>query len=250
VTLQVRIDVADIEGLARDAATLDTVTLGRAAVRSVNAVAARGHAEASRRIRSGINLTEAYVHERMVIVEATDPLLPTATIVAYGAKSKARSGINPLASLRRYAPEQETQPVRFPNAAIEHLIGSRGPNPRKRGSTAPWTRRTGDAVRVIPVDQKGAGVSVEVTRGQRKTIKSAFLMPMRAGNDSGAGGLGVFTRNPGFKRREKGALRLRLGPSVYQLFRRNASQMVPDLQADLQRTTEAEVRAAIEGVLG
>ncbi|MGB1560801.1 MAG: hypothetical protein ACPHN2_04805 [Sinimarinibacterium flocculans] len=42
--------------------------------------------------------------------------------------------------------------------------------------------------------RKRGGVSVEVVRGQRRTIHSAFLAPQRAGKIDGAGGLAVFRR--------------------------------------------------------
>lgn len=81
------------------------------------------------------------------------------------------------------------------------------------------------------------GVSVEVTRGGRKTLPGAFLMRLKNGN-----GLGVFIRT-------NGKLKILYGPSVYQLFRASIEKIVPSIQTDLEQSSVIAVSQILREAL-
>lgn len=252
--VDISIDVAEIESLAETLVTLDGRQIGAAARRAVNTVAVASMAKVVSRITKGINLSPAYVQDRMFVEPARSDATTVfrAEIIAPGPRSARAKGRvtagGAITSLRNYAPVQLTQPVKYTNADIASKIGTLGRNPRKAGGLLPWKLRTGDSMRGIPVGQKQAGVSVEVTRGQRKKIglRNVFLMPLRRGKSLDTSRLGVFSRDPGDPKK---AVQLRLGPSVYQLLRTNAPNMVDEIQRDLRAAAVDEVGKLVREAL-
>lgn len=102
-------------------------------------------------------------------------------------------------------------------------------------------RAKGDPSRGIPKGLKQGGVSVQVTRGTVSTMTKAFLVPLKNGN-----GMGVFIREgPGKKN-----IKHLYGPSVYQLFKKQAADELDNVQANLEATILREVGEEIERALG
>lgn len=231
------IDTSQIEALAESLSKIDDEALGRANLAAVNAVTVRAERAARTKMNAGINLPDAYIDERMTFEPATDARKPVAIVSA------------PIkgTGLGRYSAVQVTKGVRFTNAAIRDRIGVMDDNPRKPGGRLPWKPRIGDAGRGIAPDQKQAGISVEVTRGQRKTIGYAFVVPGIKAND----GTPVVFENtgPGGKGK-KGRLRSLTGPSVFQLFRHALDDAALDAIAeDLEQTTVVTVAHELERLL-
>ncbi len=187
----VTIDFSELKGLGDRLSTVDGEAIGAAALASVNSVTERAYTAARKRMIAGINLPDAYLRERMSITPASDPEKPLAVIRAAYKHTV----------LGRYAPQQLTRPA-----------GSRG---------------KGDRSRAIPAGLRGAGISIEVTRGSRKPISNAFIMPLKNGN-----GIGVFVRDPGSK-----SPRILYGPSVWQLFRSTIDVIKGSIVDDLESTT-------------
>lgn len=103
-------------------------------------------------------------------------------------------------------------------------------------------RARGDALRGIPAGRRQAGVSVKVGRKQaRKKMPGAFLIPRRAGQESGANGMGVFIRTgPGKK-----DIKHLYGPSVSQVFQsaieKISAEIAPALEQEMQRLLNVEL---------
>ncbi|MBF6987253.1 phage tail protein [Cupriavidus sp. IK-TO18] len=199
----VTVDTVRLEEIGNSLSHLDDAALGRSAVTAVNIVAQKAFADAKAKMNAGINLPDSYLDERMAIELATDPAKPRARILARGR----------LTTLTQYGAQQSTRPVKFSNDSISP--GKLGRNPRKAGSLLPWKLRVGNQALGIPVGMKQDGISVEVTRGGRKSITSVqpFFVRGRSGN------LLVMTRKPGTTGKKRGDLKALYGPSVYQLFR-------------------------------
>lgn len=193
----VKVDVAEVTRLADGLGSLDAAAFGRVATGAVNTVAEQAFKDARQKMIAGISLTETYLDDRMTFTPATESIAPVATVTARKRHT----------SLTTYNAKQLTQPVKYPNGSF--TAGKMYKNPRKAGAFLPWKPRTGDESRGIPVDMKGAGVSVEVTRGAPKPISYAFVIQGRNGNKL------VVERVPGTKRK----VEVLYGPSVYQLFR-------------------------------
>lgn len=223
MSLDIKIDITAVSGLAERLGLLDAQAFGDLAVRTVNVVADETYDLVRPRMVNTVNLTDSYVQSRMEVRHAKSANDATATIIARG------SGAD-MTILARYGAKQLMQPVKYPNASF--AAGARGRNPKKPGSALSWKPRIGDASRGIPVDMKGAGISVEVTRGSRKDIAGGFLMHLNNGN-----GVGLFTRSG-----DKLTMKHRYGPSVYQLFSVAATKMLDDIGESLesQLVIEAE----------
>ncbi len=102
-------------------------------------------------------------------------------------------------------------------------------------------RAKGDSRRGIGPGRKQAGVSVSVKAGgSRKRMDGAFFMPLRAGQAAGGNGMGVFVRTGSGRK----AMKHLYGPSVDQVFRGVAAQIVPDVKAELAR--EIQRLAAVQ----
>lgn len=178
----------------------------RAAFRAVNSVTAKVTTMARRDIASEINLPQSYIAEQMRVAKAT-PAVPVAVI-----RMRMRA-----VRLARFAAAQITK-------------------------AAP--RAKGDARRGITKGRKQAGVTVKVARkGGRKTMRGAFLMPLRAGKTDGGNGMGVFVRTG----RGRDAIKHRYGPSPDQLFRRWRTQAAPDIQRMLLKAYQSQLRYELKG---
>lgn len=178
----------------------------RAAYRSVNSVLARVNTQARRDIAGDINLTQAYIRDQMRLTKASPR-----SLVA-------------IVKVRR-------RPVRLARFSAKQL-------------TQAAARARGDTRRGIPAGRKQAGVSVAVSRGGgRRVMRSAFLIPLRAGSDPGGNGMGVFVRTgPGEK-----DIRHLYGPSPDQLFRRWRREKAPDIQKMLTEAYASQLRYEIRG---
>jgi hypothetical protein len=235
----ISIDILEVEGLADDLGHLSIDDIERAAGRAANVVTEKGYVDARARMNRGINLSDSYLQGKMAFVPARKQgTAMVATVEARGEHT----------NLGRFAARQLTQVVRWPNDRIP--IGKKGPNPRKPGSFLPWKARIGDQSRSIPVGMKQAGISVEVTRGSRKPIPSAFTI----GKRSTDGDLIVFTavqpRSPGARSGKKGKIKAMTGPSVYQLFRaalddKFLGDLAENLRGSVLALTGDELRKAL-----
>lgn len=208
--LSVTIDAAALERLAGRLGEMTPEALGAVSRRAVNDAADAVYELARPRMIKTINLTDAYVKSKMYVKHASASGRAEAVIVASGSKPN-------MTQLRNYAPLQKTQAVNWSNARIAAAGHPFGAWPG-------WTRRTGDKKRGIPVDQKQAGVSVEVVKGSRKALGHGFLIELRNGN-----GVGLATRDPG-----SDSYKVRYGPSVYQLFRTVASDILDEAADELE----------------
>lgn len=160
--LNVSVDISALERLANSLGSLDSASIGQAAMTAVNAVADETYDMVRPRMLQTINLPDAYLQERMVVKHATSPdTTVSASIIATGSKPM-------LTTLARYN-------------ALQLVTAAK--SPRARGNPA----------RGIPAGMKAAGVSVEVTRGSAKVMPGAFMMPLK----NGSGRMGVFTRDGG-----------------------------------------------------
>ena len=219
---EVSVDVSTLTDLADKLGQIGGDRLNIAAVNAVNAVGHRYYDSVRARVLDRYNLSQQYIDDRMVFEPADESTGPVAMVTARYRHTR----------LATYGAQQVTSAVNWSNSRIEAMG-------HKFSSWPGWTRRRGDKSRGIPVDQKAAGVSVEVTKGRRKTIKGAFLIPLRSGN-----GMGVFTRHA------KGAKPVhRYSLSVYQIFRRMNEASMEDIQRDLHAELERNVDQMIEDIL-
>lgn len=267
----VLIDVTQVERLASRLLTVDTESIGQAAMRSVNIVGKRGFDTSRKLMLRGVNLTESYVSERMDFEPANDPKKPTAVIVAFRPGGERKPGTKPV-NLRQFVPIVAREPNNWSNSGVAadsgravfvrgtgatpHRKAGTGPNPqgtqmyrnpRKPGSYLPFIPRTGNPAQGIPVGQKQASISVEVVRGSRKTIKpsregfNAFMQRMPNGQVLV---MRRTTKNGG--KNNKGKIEALHSLSVWQLFRNTTAKVIPLIADDLQSTVADEVIGMIE----
>lgn len=202
----IALDATQVEALAERAGRIDAALLGEAMLGAVNRVADRTYTTSRRAMIAGINLSPEYLTQRMSLRLGTDVRNPNAVITARRRHT----------SLATYGAKQLVQPVKHP------------------------ARSKGDPSRGIPAGMKAAGVSVEVTRGQRKNLPEAFLMRRLNGN-----GFGVFAKTgPGRK-----DYRHLYGPSVYQLFKSTITRTRTDISQDLFDEAGRSIDAAMAEVL-
>lgn len=234
---RVIVDTSQTDAIAGVLASIDDAALGRANLAAVNTVTARAERNAKAKMLAGINLPQSYVESRLHLEPATDPQSPVASVVAPFAGT----------GLGLYSAVQVSAPVRFTNAAINARLGKVGDNPRKPGSTMRWKPRIGDAGRGIAPDAKQAGISVEVRRGERKTISYAFVIP---GIQSRDGAPVVFENaGPGGKT-GRGKLRSLSSLSVHQLFRHALDDAaLAAIADDLQQTTVVTTAHELERLI-
>jgi len=88
---------------------------------------------------------------------------------------------------------------------------------------------------------RAAGVSVEVTRGSRKSMPGAFTMRLRQGTKEGDK-VGVFIRNGDRKKHVYGV-------APYSLFRFQVNKRSDDLELDLENTAASSMVDAVERAL-
>lgn len=215
----IEFDISRVERLADRLSDLSADEFGRAALTVVNQVIDDTYELARPRMLRTLNLTDRYVQDRMRVEHATDPNRVKGAIVASGAR-------NDMTILARYNSQQTLRDVNWSNDRILAMG-------KQFGKWPGWTKRTGDASRGVPVNQKVRGMTVEVTRGVRKPIENAFYMPLK--NDNG---MGLFTREGDGKKNYKH----RYGPSVYQMFSFVAKGLVDEVgdAMETQLADEAE----------
>lgn len=196
----------------------------RAAVRSVNSVTAKLATEIKREIASEISLPQTEVARNMRTISASQGMKNAHAMILV-----RRRGV----SLIRFEALQLTKPAK---------------------------RAKGDALRRIAPGRKAAGISVKVGRG-RKTLRGAFLLPLRAGKVAGGNGLGVFMRDgragpsegpAGLnatlgKYRWRGNIKHLYGPSPDQLFRRIRVQKIPFIKSMLAKAFASQLRYELTG---
>lgn len=112
----------------------------------------------------------------------------------------------------------------------------------KRGRS----RAKGDPRRGIAAGRKQAGVSVKVMRtGPReKFTRSAFLLPLRAGKEPGANGMGLFERVSNDR------IEHLYGPSPYQTFRWWGLEHGPEMPARVRKVMRARLARELKRVRG
>ncbi len=207
------IDATAVQRLAARLGDINAEALGQVSRQAVNDTADAIYELARPRMIAGINLTDEYVKSKMEVRHASASGRAQAVILAKGSKPYQTQ-------LRNYGALQKTQDVNWSN---ERIAAAGHPFGKWPG----WTKRKGDKARGIPVDQKQAGISVEVTRGTRQMIEHGFLVQLNNGN-----GMGVATRSKGAK--GEGAYKVRYGPSVYQLFRHTAAGLLDEAGDQLE----------------
>lgn len=189
-----KLDVNDVEDLADDLDRLTPEELAAATVKALNDSIDSAYVLSRNAMLKSINLSDAYVQRKMEVEHAT-PSKPVATLTAFGGSAFTTS-------LSHYGALQLTTNVRWSNERILALG-------HKFEKWPGWTRRTGSAALGIPVNEKAAGKSVEVSRGRRKKMGPTFSIPGKKDNE---GNPIIFRRNSADK------LEALSGPSVYQLF--------------------------------
>lgn len=246
MSFAVIIDASDVKTASGKLRLLGDLYLGDA----VNTTAQRGFEESRRVILSGVNLTDEYVRERMGVEPANDLRNPTATIVAFrvGGRRPGLRGVN----LRQYAAVVQQVPTNWSNSGVARNSGRQifipneiAPNPRKPGGWLPFKARIGDPQQGIPVGRKSAGVSVEVTKGSRKTIDYAFMRRMANGQ------ILVMAREKG-DHKGKGKIHALSSLSVWQMFKsdRVMSQVIPFVTRELEREVAVVMDDKIQQVIG
>lgn len=203
-----RITIRGLEQLKAAARELRATpeAMDRAAYRTINAVVAKVMTRARRDIGAEINLPQSYIADQM---------------------SATKAGPGKLYATVR----TRVRPIRMARFDARQL-------------TVAAKRAKGDARRGIPAGRKQAGVSVKINRhGGRTSRKAGFLIPLRAGKESGGNGMGLFVRvGPGEK-----DIKHKTGPSPDQLFRRWRGEKRPDIQRMLIEAYVSQLRFEIRG---
>ncbi len=213
--LEVKVDVAASEALAERLGQLDGEVLARVATAAVNSTDEFAYDTAKTNILSTMNLTDGYVSRKVRVVPAEPQARPRAVVRTEGT----------LTTLGHYGAQPLTQPVK--NAK------------RSKG----WA-----AVGVAP-GQKQAGVSVEVIKGARKTMAGAFILPGKKDNEGNP--LLFFRQKGGGVSSSTGRPKVDslLGPSVYQLFKKQYGDIMQGVEDNLERTLLDEAEEAMKKVL-
>lgn len=152
----IKLDRGPLAQVAKDLRNAEAV-IAKAEYRAINKVTNKAMTSSRREIISRVNLTQAYVRERMSVQPAT-----------------------------------QGRPVAYISARVRGTrLATYGARQVMR--SAPKAR--GDKRRSIPAGKKQAGITVSVKRGSgRKKMPGAFFMPLRAGKVAGGNGMGVFWR--------------------------------------------------------
>lgn len=204
MTFVIRIGTAQLEAQADRLARVDAKALQAAATRAVNEVIDSFTLKARKLMNLGINLTDAYVSGRMLTTPSPLAANPIATITTRG----------DLTILGHYAPVIISAPA---------VNGKRAKGDPKRG---------------IPAGSKAVAVSVEVTRGERKTIDGAFTMTLKRGTEAGTQD-GIFVR-------EGGRLKHLYGVAPYSLFRATVDAQQQIIGDDLAEALLEEIDEAFQ----
>ncbi len=221
----IKLDMSGVEGLATALSQVSSEDLGKAIVETLNDVGEGTYDLARGKMMAGINLTDDYLRSRMEFRKATQES-PKVEIIAKGG--------NPFVTgLGHYGALQEAKDTRWETEDGPDMGYKIGPWPK-------WEPRRGDPARGLEPGEKAAGVSVEVKRGNRKVLKSAFTIPGKVHSDGspvlfvgkGVPGKGKMDRNRAESRQGVESL---YGPSVYQLFRFTANNIQGEVAQDLER---------------
>lgn len=176
----------------------------RALFRAINTTAAKVQTMAVRSITSQLALQSSYVRGLFRIAKASPGRLEA------------------IVAARR-------RPVRLARFGARQL-------------TRAAKRARGDASRGISPGRKASGVSVKVTKaGGTKRMPKAFLLPLRAGEQAGGNGDGIFVRLP------SGELKHLYGPSPDQVFRRWRRDEAPSIQLMLAQAYASQLRFELTG---
>lgn len=138
----VNVDVSQLEALAKRLDRLTPASVGALMVDAVNEVTDATYLLARKTMLNGINLTDGYVQDRMVVQRAT-PARPEASIAALGDRAN-------LTGLSHYGAILKTRDAQ-----------------RARGNPAAG----------IAPGKKSDGVSVEVLAGKRSSFDRGFFLP-------------------------------------------------------------------------
>lgn len=176
----VKVNVDTVGGLAEKLSRLTGEVFEKATVTALNTVIDSVYDLGRGRMNSGMDLTDQYLKDRMLVT----PAAPGRTKAELSAASRAQG-------LSHYSPVQLTQTA----------------TARAKGSTK----------RGIPPGQKAGGVAVTVRRGSQKPIKSSkvFLAPSIKDSE---GNPFIMRRVGGRTSSGKTKMQRVLGPAVYQLF--------------------------------
>jgi hypothetical protein len=204
----ITIDTTELRQLANRIGEVGK-TFDRLQVMAINRVATRSCTAAKREIVAQVSLKSSYVLDRLSLSKANGNN-PVAIIAS------TKRGV----SLSNYPYRQLTQAAK---------------------------RAKGDAMRGIGAWRKQAGISVGVKAGGgRKTMRGAFLVPRRAGTESGGNGMGIFIRT-GSGRKD---IKHLYAPSVSQVFTSVIQAISPevaeDFQDELNRLINVEIKKALK----
>lgn len=195
--VELTVNALDVEALTDKLGRVDDDTLAQIATESVNTVATHAYDTAKQRMTSTLSLTEQYVSRKMEVGLAKPSTRPRATVTANGM----------LTTLGHYGATVLAQPVKHPE------------------------RSKGHAAIGLAKGEKRAGVSVEVRRGNRKVMGTAFTLP---GKNDREGNPLVFIRAGGVNRKTgKPKVENLYGPSVYQLFNTQIRELREGIETDL-----------------
>lgn len=209
----IKISVDQIVQMADAVGALDAQSLGAAALTALNEVVDKTYDLSRDRITTGINLSDDYLRRRMEVEHATGKNLE-ASITATGDRSQ-------MTRLAKY------------NAAMVIVPRTSTRKSRSKG--------------LLPLNGgKQAGVTVTVSRGQPKTLSDNYFI-LRLANHGADEKFGVFSRGKG--KTQDSALKHHYGPSVYQLFRYQAGQIIDEVADDLQQTLLDRVGEQVDKVL-
>lgn len=209
----IKISVDQIVQMADAVGALDAQSLGAAALTALNEVVDKTYDLSRDRITTGINLSDDYLRRRMEVEHATGKNLE-ASITATGDRSQ-------MTRLAKY------------NASMVIVPRTSTRKSRSKG--------------LLPLNGgKQAGVTVTVSRGQPKTLSDNYFI-LRLANHGADEKFGVFSRGKG--KTQDSALKHHYGPSVYQLFRYQAGQIIDQVADDLQQTLLDRVGEQVDKVL-
>ncbi len=219
----IKFDIKPLSEFSESLSRLTPEEIGRAYVDAINETVESAYDLGRARMLRGINLTDDYVQRKMKVDHATEKR-PSAKITAFGSGKFTTA-------LSHYGARQEDTDVTWSNQRIASLGIPFGKWPG-------WTKRTGNSALGIEANRKAAGRSVEVVKGQRKTIKNAF--GIRGKTDSNGTPI-VFRRKANSR-----TIEALTGPSVYQLFRLAATsiegQVADDLETSVANAAEQRLR--------
>lgn len=178
--------------------------------RAINSVAAKTATRSRREVVGRVNLTQSYVRDRMILNRATS--------AKQSAEIKGRQ-----------------RPTRLATYLAKQVMR---PQDKERARERP---AKGDPLRGIPPGKIQSGISVSVLRGSgRKVVAGgkSFFVPLRAGKEGFANGMGVFTRT-GTGRKD---IKQRYGPSVDSVLGRVFERIYPEVATDLEAAIERQAK--------